>query len=464
MPQPAQDAHTRRGGLAGLTMPTVLRFWLPLAASWLLMTTEMPTVNAFVARTPGAKLQLAAFGIAFSVALAVESPIVSLLTAGNALALDRQSFRLLRRFTLGLSAALTAIMLLVSLTPLFDLVVSGLIGAPGEIAILVRPVLLVLTLWPAAIAYRRFHQGVMIRYGYTRQVSYGTAVRLFTSVGVAWGGLAWGKLDGATVGGLALGAAVIAEAAFVHCLSRPAVRKVQTIAPANNQPSLTLGTLLQFYSPLMLTSFIMLSTAPLLNFGLARSPHPIESLAAWPVVSGQLLIARSFGLSLQEVIVALLDGPASLKTLRRFAVMLAVGSLALLLTIAFTPLAYWWQRQIAGLSEELIALAIPALRLSVLIPLLAAIQSWLRGIAVVGKATGAIARATVINLIVLLAVLLIGVNGGWLAGASVAALALTASQVAESAWLWFGARPAQRRIAEQVPSERCPPWNRRHTT
>lgn len=447
--QPNQDTKARRENPTGPNMFTVLRFWLPLAASWLLMTTEMPTVNAIVARMAGAKLQLAAFGVAFSLALAVEGPIISLLTAGNALARDRASFRLLHRFTLSLSALLTAAMLLLSLTPLFDLIVVRLIGTPTEVAVLVRPALWALTLWPAAIAYRRFHQGIMIRYGYTRQVSYGTAVRLFTSTGVSLAGLAWGKLDGATVGGLALGAGVIAEAVSVHYLSRPAVKKVETIDPPTGSSSLTLHVLLQFYTPLTLTSVIMLSTTPVINFGLVRSPYPIESLATWPVVTGQLLVVRSFGFSLQEVVVALLNGPAAMKTLRRFTVILAVGSLTLLLTIAFTPLNPWWQQQIAGLSEELTTFAIPALRLATLLPVLAVIQSWLRGIVVTGQATGTIAQATVINLAVLITTLLLGARQGWLPGVSLAAVTLTASQLVESAWLWRSARPAQQRIREQ---------------
>lgn len=456
MSQSTQDADARRGRPAGLTMSTIMRFWLPLAASWLLMTTEMPIVNAIVARMAEAKIQLAAFGIAFSLALAVESPIMSQLTAANALARDRASFRLLRRFMLGLSALLTTAMLLLSLTPLFDLVVLRFIAAPAEIAVRVRPVLVALTLWPAAIAYRRFHQGVMIRYGYTPQVSYGTAMRLLTSAGIAIAGLVWGRLDGATVGGLALGAGVIAEAVFIHYLSRPAVRKVEMIDPSADDPPLTMRVFLRFYSPLALTSTVMFSTAPLINFALARSSDPVETLAAWSVVNGQLLVVRSFGFSLQEVIVALLDGPAAMKALRRFAITLAGASLALLLTIAFTPLAPWWQQQIAGLSEELTALAVPALQLAALLPVLAVIQSWLRGIVVTGKATGAIAQATVINLGVLMTVLLLGAKGGWLPGTSLAAVALTASQLVESVWLWRGARPAQRQIMGQAQAKVLP--------
>lgn len=439
-PEPIQQADAAQSRSAGLATSTVLRFWLPLATSWLLMATESVAVNAVIARMAEAKLQLAALGIALSVAMAVESPIISLLTASNALAHDGHSFRLLHRFTLALNAAVTTAMLLVGLTPLFNVVVVQLIGAPAEIAVRVRPALRALTLWPAVIGFRRFHQGVMIRYGYTRQIGYGTALRLFTAAGVSLAGLAWGKLDGATVGGLALAASSMAESAYIWYVARPALQRVKRTDIEAEKAPLTLRDLLRFYAPLALTSAITLSTTPLINAGMARSPYPVESLAVWPVVSGQLFALRSFGLSLQEVIVALLDGPAAMKTLRRFATMVGVGSLALLLIIVYTPLAPWWQQEIAGLSEDLTVFAVSTLRLAVWLPVLAVVVSMLRGIVITSKATSGIAQATVLNLVVLGSVLLIGARLGLLPGASLAAITLTISQLSESAWLWHRAR------------------------
>ena len=173
----------------------VLRFWLPLAASWVLMTLGSPTMNAIVARMDNAKLQLAAFGVGFSLMMAVQSPVVSLLTASVKLIHSRSSYYLLRRFMVGLVIVLMAIMVLLGHTPLFDLVVRRLIGTPEEIAILVRPVLWGLTPYPAAVAYRRFRQGVMIQYGYTRRVTYASIARFVASVGLALLGIMWGKLN-----------------------------------------------------------------------------------------------------------------------------------------------------------------------------------------------------------------------------------------------------------------------------
>ena len=54
-------------------------FWLPLAASWLLMSAEGPILQAAIARLPDMETQLAAFGIVTSLEIAIESPVIMLL-------------------------------------------------------------------------------------------------------------------------------------------------------------------------------------------------------------------------------------------------------------------------------------------------------------------------------------------------------------------------------------------------
>jgi hypothetical protein len=423
------------------TLPTVVRFWVPLAASWLLMAVEWPLINAFIARLPEPRVNLAAQGIAVSVVLALQAPSLALLTASNALVRDRASYCLLRRFTLSLGVGLTVLTLLVGFTPLFNTVVIGLIGAPADVAAEVRLAMRGLALWPLSIGYRRFYQGLLIRHGHTRVVGYGTLVRLSTSTLVGSIGLAWGHLEGATVGGLALGLSATAEALFVHFSARSVIRAVQEKQPVGEHRRLTLPRLLSFFLPLSLTSLLGVSTGPLISFGLSRSASPIASLAAWPVVDGQLFVLRSFGLSLQEVVVALLNGPTMLRVLRRFSWLLGVGSTALLLLVALTPLAPWWQATIAGLDAELTGLAVGALQVAAFLPALAVLLSFLRGVVITGSNTGAIAQATAINLVTMLALLLVGAEFGWMPGASLAAFALTMARIAECAWLWHRARP-----------------------
>ena len=428
---------------AGESVKAVFYFWFPLAVSWILMTVGNPTVNAIIARLPDAKFQLAAFGIAHSLTMAIQSPVVALLTTSVAFSRDRSSHQLVRRFTLLVCVLMTVIMVVLVATPAFDLVVRRWIGAPAEVADYVRPALMAFVLFPASVAYRRFRQGMMILQGYTRGVTWGSVFRLSVAVSVALLGLLYGKVNGALVGGLAMVSGIIAEAIAVHFLSRSAARKSEQTARSQGEPPLTWKALLSFYWPLALTSMVWLWAPSLISFGLVRSPHPLESLAVWPVVSGQISILSSFGFSYLEVVVALLKYPQAITALRRFATALSVGSLLLLLAIAFTPLAPLWQGSVAGLDDELTGFAIPALRLGILLPVVAVLLSWFRGIVVTVKATQTIAQATVINVTILVLALVIGASVGWLPGASIAAIALTVSRLAETAWLWRRARPAQ---------------------
>ena len=99
----------------------ILRFWFPLLASWLLMTTEGPLISAAVNRLPDEVVMLAAFGIVVSLAVLIESPIINLLATATALVQDQPSFRQVQRFTFHWILLLTAISAIVAWTPVFDL-------------------------------------------------------------------------------------------------------------------------------------------------------------------------------------------------------------------------------------------------------------------------------------------------------------------------------------------------------
>ncbi len=72
-----------------LSARTALKYWLPLEATWLMMAFEGPFVAAIIARLADPKINLAAFGVATSLAWIIESPIVMMLSASNALVRDK---------------------------------------------------------------------------------------------------------------------------------------------------------------------------------------------------------------------------------------------------------------------------------------------------------------------------------------------------------------------------------------
>src|SRR3989337_901645 len=181
----ANIAEADNNARPALTQQRILLLWLPLAASWLLMAFESPYINAALARLDDAERMIPAFGLAFSLSVPIESPVISLLATTTALARSRQNYLMLRRFTLHLMIATTVLQFLIAWTPLFDVVVKGLLGVPESLHAPVRLGLQFMLPWSAAIAWRRFRQGILIRFGQSSKVGRGTLVRLFGSAGAA---------------------------------------------------------------------------------------------------------------------------------------------------------------------------------------------------------------------------------------------------------------------------------------
>jgi Na+-driven multidrug efflux pump len=141
-----------------LTYRKIFIFWGPLALTWLMMAFEQPFLIAFIARLNDAKFNLAAFGIAGSFAMIIESPIIMLMSASTALVTGRNSYRKLKKFTDLLNAGITAIQLIILIPPVFNFLVINLMGMPEDIAKLAHTALFIFLPWAASIGYRRFYQ------------------------------------------------------------------------------------------------------------------------------------------------------------------------------------------------------------------------------------------------------------------------------------------------------------------
>ncbi len=433
-----------------LSYRQIFRTWWPLAASWLLMACEQPLVNAVVARLPSPEVNLAAWGgIVFPLSLIVEAPIIMLLAASTALCRDQESFLRVRRYMMLGGGGLTLVHGLVALTPLFSLVAGKAIRAPEEVLGPARVGLVLMLPWSWSIAYRRFHQGVLIRFGHSRAVGVGTLIRLTAETLVLGLGYALRFVSGTAIAGLAISSGVIAEALYAGLRARPVIRHEVRTAPRAAAP-VTLRSFLSFYIPLSLTSLLYMLVQPLGSAALSRMPEALASLAVWPVMSGLVFLFRSLGMAYNEVVVALIDRPVAVPRLRRFAWGLAGASSAALFGIALTPLARTWFSGISALSPELTALALRSVALAVPMPALNALQSYYQGALVNSGRTRGITEAMGIFLLTSAFVLAAGVAWGRLEGLPVGLAAFSLGGTFQTLWLWYRSRSALRALREQA--------------
>lgn len=422
------------------SMSRVLRTWWPLAASWLLMAIELPALSAVVARLANPEINLAAYGgVVFPLSLIIESPIIMLLAASTALSRDWASYLTLRRFMMRLGVALTLLHVAVAFTPLYYIVVRNVLGAPPEIVEPARIGLMIMTPWTWSIAYRRFNQGVLIRFDHSRAVGAGTIIRLTADVLVLTIGYLVHTIPGIVVATSAVIAGVLSEAAFAGLRMRPVLRdqvkKARVVTPPISYP-----VFIEFYIPLVMTSLLTLLAQPIGSAAISRMPEALQSLAVWPVISGLIFMFRSLGIAYNEVVVALLDEPNASRTLLRFTLIMAALLSTGLLVIAATPLAHLWFQQVSGLSPELANLARVGVWFAIVLPALAALQSWYQGAILHSRRTRAITEAVVIYLVSSAVILSLGVVIHRWFGLYVGLIAMSISTALQTAWLWWRSR------------------------
>ena len=425
-----------------LSTGRVFALWWPLAASWMLMAIEAPMFTAVVARMPGPERALAAYGsLVLPLALVIEAPVIMLLAASTALSKSREAYARLGRFTLTLGVVLTALHVLVAFTPLFDLIAVRAIDAPASVVEPGRIGLRMMTPWTLSIAWRRYQQGLLIRFERSRQVGLGTLVRLGANATVLLAGYTYGGLPGIVVGTAGISAGVVGEALFIHACARPVVR--ERLAPAApDEAPLTRRAFVGFYAPLAVTPLMTLAIQPIGAAAMGRMPESLASLAAWPAVHALVFLLRSPGMAFNEVVVSLAGDAESRRVLRRVAGFAAVALVLALAVFAATPLAKLWFAGVLGLTPRLTALARTGVALAVLMPGYQVLQSLFQGALVRAHTTRPITEAVALYAGCASVALFVGVRLAPAPGIAVAVVSFTVAGVLQTCWLWWRSRHA----------------------
>ncbi|MDA0668068.1 MAG: hypothetical protein O3A95_10775 [Planctomycetota bacterium] len=380
------------------------------------------------------KINLAAFGsVAFPIAMVVEGPIIMLLAASTALCRDWDSYRKVRRFMYAASAALTLLHILIAFTPLYDVIAGQILGVPDDLLAPGRLGLQILTPWTAAIAYRRFLQGVMIRFGKARLVMLGTGLRLTTLLATLVIMRSTGA-SGIVVGTTGIAAGVVAEAIFARWAVGPILRE-QLPATDPTQAKVNRKSFLHFYLPLAMTPLLTLFIGPAGAAAMSRMPNAELSLPAWQVVHAIVFLMRSTGFAFNEVVIAQWDQPGAKRALTRFAFIVAITTSSLLVLIAATPLRDWLLGDIYQLQPDLMAVCATALLFTMFMPAYQAFQSLYQGQLVHKKQTRGITQAVALYVVVALTGLQVSIWWGAFTGIYAAITVFSIGGILQTLWL-----------------------------
>ena len=428
----------------------IFLFWIPLALTWIMMALEGPIVASVIARLEEAKLNLAAYGVALSVAFISEGPIIMLVSTATALVRDYPSYRKLLRFALLLNAAITLLLAIVMIPQVFSFLADKVVGLPEEVGRLAYESTVFFLPWPAAIGMRRFYQGILILHNRTRYVTYGTITRLGSMTAAALVLAWWGNLPGACVGSLSLSMGVVCEAVASRIMAQGVLLRLEAGSADGKPGSLTYGEITSFYLPLALTSLLFLSAHSIVTFFVAGSRMAVESLAVLPVIGGLMFIFRSFGLSYQEAVIALVgDRFEKFVPMRNFALFLVSAVVCSLGLVVFTDAAAIWYKDICGLSQDLAHFALAPTQVLIVLPALEVVMSFQRGLMVAGLTTKPVTIAALTEMVIIILTLNLAIHFFNMVGAMAAALALVTGRVASILFLVYPSYVLFRRITKR---------------
>jgi len=410
------------------------------------MAIEAPIALSVISRMANAEISTAAFQPLMALALWIESPVIDLLTTATTLGKDRQHYHQLSRFVLKVMLWVTVVHTLVAATPLYWVVTEQIIGLKPAIAETARTGLILMIPWSAFIGWRRYLQGLMIRNGQTRLIGFGTAVRM-TTMGVVAGTLYFlSNLESIPIVAAALVCGVGAEAAFAHWASRRTIQNDLDFDDPTLKP-LTQKSIFKFHVPLTLTTMVTLLGQPLVSAALARSPSSTLALASFQVASAIIWLHRTVVFALPEVVITLYRDEQSMEKLRRFCIYIGFATTAVMAFTAFTNLdSFIFKRVLGETNEDVVHMAHLALKLSCFLPMIGALQSYLRGTLAAHHLTVSRLTAIAISMVCLIGMLILGVALQW-EGVVTSSVALTTAMLAELVVLGRAWQAGQAKLA-----------------
>lgn len=415
----------------------LIQLWkqfIPLSLSDVSMALGDPLITTTLAHLPSARINIAAVGVAKAIAIFCESPIIMLLHTSNALAPTQASRRALWKFTLIASTAMSLLLAIITIPFVFAIVGEKWLGVSPDLSDTVRSVITIVILWPFAIGWRRYFQGLLIHAGQSNAVAQAGIIRLFVVAGI----LALGfklQISGAILAAMSLVWGVIAEAITATYLARKlGATKLPELISTPELPQ-DLAGVWKFYAPLGGSMILVWGARAALVGIVARANDGTIALAAWPAAWGLVLVIANSTRMVQQIIIRNRK-LVSDRILILFAITVGIFCSTILLLVSATPISENAIGWFIGDDRELILRVRPVLLICGIMPLLVALQNATQGFLVSEGRNWSINYATWIGSIVMLGTAYFGVQSGW-DGAVSAAIGMTLGAMSEISYLGY---------------------------
>lgn len=372
-----------------LTQKEIALFFFPLLLNIQLMSVSHTIINSALARLDNYITALAGMSVAMVIHLFIASPSYQNHTVTIAMVRGRRSMRSVLIFIVLVASYVAVMLSLIAFSPLGDLVLINLLGAPPDVAQSAREALYILVLLPFFTGFRGFFQGLIIQARRTSLISIATGVR----VGALFGYLAIGQhwYAGAQLGAFALVSCVVTEtiviAFFAWRVHLPLDR---------GKAEKSTGEILRYSFPLAYSSCLQQTIPLLISSILGRLADASLALAAFGVIRGFLFLLAGPMRNLQQAYLTLVKSTEDYRNLIRFNLVTA-SAMGFLVLMTAGPLNQLILGDLLGVEAHLRHYLRFALGVCALFPILYGTSNLLRGWFAGAHKTAMLGRSTFIK-------------------------------------------------------------------
>lgn len=410
----------------------LLRFYIPLAATSVMMMVTHSVVSGAVARTVSPTLALAAYSAAYSVGQVLESPCYGMQRMALAFTQGRKSFAVVGRVGLAMLAFILGILLLIAWTPLSRVVFCDVLGLTEEVYSFAVPSFRVLLVWPAASALRAFYQAIIILQKRTYWTTGNMLMRVFVMFTAAF--ILPKIWPNGPVGASLLMLGLSTEAVLALVVAKKAIPPLEVEDSSVVIPKSV--DVFRFALPLAIAASFQHLAKPFVTASLSRTLNPEVTLAGYQVALSFSYIFVALTYNVYQAVMVFVRDVRSFRRVRSFTLSLGLFASTILVLCSIPSMGNWIFGSIIGTDEVTTGEAIRTLRVLAITPALFSYIELCGGLLMMKKHTVWVTAAKLTNVAITSGVVLVLARNVPSMGAMIGALALAVGALAEMAVLY----------------------------
>jgi MFS family permease len=393
---PAMPAISKRAPLPQHTLADLLRFYLPLAATSILMMITHSVISGATARTLYPTLALAAYSASYSVGQIFESPCYALQRMCLTFTHGRRSFKKVARVTFSFLGILVLFLSCAAWTPLSRVIFVDILGVSEPVFKMAVPSLRVFILWPISSAVRSIYQTPIV---INKQTTWLT-VNMVARVVIMFAASAilpriWPV---GPVGAAILMLGLSTEALLALAVTKKRIPPLEDEGP--DEPDISTHLILKFALPLALASIIQTFGRPVITASLSRTLEPEIALAGYQVALSYSFIFTALTFNIYHAVVIFVKEQESFKQIKLFTTALGIIAMAGLLISTIPQIGTWILGSVIGAPPETVTQALRSLGFMAIMPLTASRAEFYGGMLMMTQHTFWVTVAKFANVIV----------------------------------------------------------------